>query len=667
MDKNIIKKHLNLTFLSEETVPGISVTASAKKESGKFNKDGVKAIEKDVAAFEKNIKADKDAKGMAQNKFNYDDDFEKTYHDEMEIMNGQEMLQYDSKPNDTFKKRAEEGMSGSARMGNEGGIGNAEAAWGASSDDFGKNLVKRVKASSKKRNEQTPTLNLRGQNIQADMKDHGNRPYALSENNKDNNKPQIKEGMKRLKFKKEFNGVGNALNMIPESYRVDNKQFEMTDGNETYKIRWEGNLTEGRAVVLMASDKRMVNEDMAHMKHLMGYKSQETLGTVKGKARLTENAVFGDIFNKSKALLEGTDIESAKAKTGNLEDIKKKAPEASKHIQGSVSKDKGTQAPSAKEGDLDDAVSHAAEAKKHVEGSVSTEKGTKAPAPKKGEWEAVKKKSADATKHVTMKESFQAEEEEEEEGVEDVATKEVKTEGENIEGKKTKSGHWDEISVPHAAEAKKHIHMGKESKSNLETEAKEEPITEAVTINGITFEPINESWMEEGMYEEGMYEEEMNGEEMGGEENVGELVADKLQDVLSPEELSFLSQAYTKGGKEMVASALEDSSNKGVNEDANTEPPAEGEFGMSRNEIKLRQILDKIILRGALGSLAGILPAAMMGHPFLAIGLGVASLVGCGLKDAAWWKSKATNAADFTIDGESYPHHHSAQDKYGIK
>jgi hypothetical protein len=726
MDKNIIKKHLNLTFLSEETVPGISVTASAKKESGKINKDGVKSIEKDVAAFEKNIKADKDAKGMAQNKFNYDDDFEKTYHDEMEIMNGQEMLQYDSKPNDTFKKRAEEGMSGSAQMGNEGGIGNAEAAWGASSDDFGKNLVKRVKSSSKKRNEETPTLRLRGANIQADMKDTGNRPYALSENNKDNNKPQIKEGMKRLKFKKEFNGVGNALKMIPESYRVDNKQFEMTDGNETYKIRWEGNLTEGRAVVLMASDKRMVNEDMAHMKHLMGYKSQETLGTVKGKARLDENAAFTDIWaktrdlmegegnnfkwvwdkskltrtqynngkqhssqkfktledllaNKEKAdevqkrreekgrdkiehvLKEGEDIESVKAKTGNLEDIKKKAPEASKHIQGSVSKDKGTQAPSAKEGDLDDAVSHAPEAKKHVEGSVSTEKGTKAPAPKKGEWEAVKKKAAEATKHVTMKESFQAEEEEEEEeGVEDVATKEVKTEGENIEGKKVKAGHWEDISVPHAAEAKKHIHMGKESTAKVETEAKEEAITESVTINGITFEPINESWMEEGMYEEGMYEEEMNGEEMGGEENVGELVADKLQDVLSPEELSFLAQAYTKGGKEMVASAIEGTSNESVNEDSNTEPPVEGEFGMSRNEIKLRQILDKVIKTGALGSLAGLLPAAMMGHPFLALGLGVASLVGCGLKDAAWWKGKATN-------GEEYPHHHGAQNKYGVK
>jgi hypothetical protein len=84
--------------------------------------------------------------------------------------------------------------------------------------------------------------------------------------------------MKRLKFKKEFNGVGNALKMIPESYRVDNKVFEMTDGVENYKIRWEGSLTEGKAVVLMASDKNLVNEDMQKMKHLMGYKSQENIG-----------------------------------------------------------------------------------------------------------------------------------------------------------------------------------------------------------------------------------------------------------------------------------------------------------------------------------------------------------------------------------------------------
>ena len=617
MDKNKIKNHLISRFISEETTPGISLTTKIQKDNAKINKDGVKDIEKNLTDMEKSLKKDGvDAKNMPANKFNYDDDFEKTYHDEMEIMNGQEMLQYDSEPSAEYKKRVKAGIEGSSTMGNQGGIGNAQAAWGASSDDFGKDLVKRAKSSSEKRNKQTPTLNLRGRDIQADMKDTGHRPYALSENvestdeknariisgwmaetgvdkvaekllnrysetgmlsdmpdsmeygtainkiisllnkkqftmamksaktsatkldkkamkdhgmfeNNDNNKPKIKEGMKRLKFKKEFNGVGNALKMIPESYRVDDKQFEMTDGNETYKIRWEGNLTEGRAVVLMASDKRMVNEDMAHMKHLMGYKSNETLGLVKGNARINENAVFGDIYNKSKVLLEGADIESVKAKTGNLEDIKKKAPEATKHVQGSVSKDKGTQAPAAKEGDLDDAVSQAPEAKAHVQGSVSTEKGTKAPAAKNGNWEDVKKKSADATKHVTLKESFNDEEEEEEGGEEGVEKNtEVKTEGSDIEGTKaSRTAPWEDHTIGHAPEAKAHVKMGTESKANLETEAKE--MNEGITLGGIRFEPINESYMEEeeeeeeeqdGMVKESEKESEKEEEEEEEEE-----------------------------------------------------------------------------------------------------------------------------------------------------
>ena len=181
----------------------------------------------------------------------------------------------------------------------------------------------------------------------------------------------------------------------------------------------------------------------------------------------------------------------------------------------------GTQAPAAKEGDLDDAVSHAPEAKKHVEGSVSTEKGTKAPAPKNGNWEDVKKKSADATKHVTLKESEEEKEEEEKEDMpkapsheetdanqvteEAEETKEVKTEGSDIEGTKaSKTAPWEDHNVKHAAEAKKHI-------MNM---------SESVTLGGIKFEPINESMyegmdegmyeegMDEGMYEEGLYEED---------------------------------------------------------------------------------------------------------------------------------------------------------------
>jgi hypothetical protein len=569
MDKKIIKDHLTKRFLSEEVTPGISTANKIKKDNAKINKDGVKDEAKNSLDYNKSLKQDKDTSKMAPNKYSYDDKFEKTYHDEMEIMNGQEMIQYDSKPDSRFTERALDAIEGSAKMGNQGGIGNAQATWGASSDDFGKNLVKRIKSSEKKRNEQTPTLNLRGRDIQADIKDTGHKPYAfeksvkegvneltkgyvnkirtkvqdfsndvdspthndpiiknrmslatkklgqyinpeiksyverlgggiedsttsetiiltfpkismnpneqakvyvhvtpnkaklengtikdvsekiqtllpkiiskiqadmaspkepepnspnaLENKNNNNNNPQIKESMKRLKFKSEFNGVGNALKLIPEGYKVDNKVFEMTDGNETYRIRWEGNLSEGKAVVLTASDKKMVNEDINRMKELFGYKSQETLGLVKGNARINENKVFGDIWNKSKQLLgESEEIESADATEGNLDTAVSHAAEAKKHVEGSVSTDKGTQAPKAKEGDASKAVSQAPEAKKHVEGSASAEKGTQAPAPKQGHWEdAAISQAAEAKKHVHLKEAEMEEEMMDEETMED--------------------------------------------------------------------------------------------------------------------------------------------------------------------------------------------------------------------------------------------------------
>lgn len=463
MDKKIIKDHLTKRFLSEEVTLGINMANKIKKDNAKVNNKGVKDEAKDSLDYNKSLKQDKDTSKMAPNKYNYDDKFEKTYHDEMEIMNGQEMIQYDTKPDSRFTERAIEAIEGSAKMGNQGGIGNAQATWGASSDDFGKNLVKRIKASTEKRSKQTPTLNLRGRNIQADLKDTGHRPYAIEEN-KTNNNPQIKESMKRLRFKNEFNGLGNALKLIPEGYKVANKTFEMTDGNETYRIRWEGNLSEGRAVVLTASDKKMVNEDIKRMKELFGYKSQDTLGLVKGNARINENKVFGDIWNKSKELLSEEDIESTNAKESNWEETSKKAPEATKHVQGKTSSDKGMSAPKAKEGDASKAVSQApeskkhmangsakatdntkqrnwdevsggekmietetstpkeghwedtkmsqsTEAKKHVQGSASTEKGTQAPAPKQGHWEDnVKSQAAEAKKHVKMNENMTDEE-----------------------------------------------------------------------------------------------------------------------------------------------------------------------------------------------------------------------------------------------------------------
>jgi len=80
----------------------------------------------------------------------------------------------------------------------------------------------------------------------------------------------------------------------------------MTDGNESYEIRWEGSINEGKAYILKASDKTLMNEDMQRMKELFNFKSQDTLGNLKGSERLNENKQFDTIWNKTKNINEMT-------------------------------------------------------------------------------------------------------------------------------------------------------------------------------------------------------------------------------------------------------------------------------------------------------------------------------------------------------------------------
>lgn len=651
MDKNIIKDYLNKAFLTEakqakpkdndgktakvkeeptqekksakgaQDVPGVKVTSKVNKESGKSNKEGVNAIAKEMEAYEKPLtKPDANSSEMATNKFDYNSEEEKTYHDDMEIMNGMEMLQYDRTPDEQFKTRALEAIEGSSKMGNNPDWANVvEKGWGGDKE-FGKDLAKRIKASVKKRDEQTPTSKMFGNDWEV-IKDEGNRAYAFENTNKkstikefgeqglmnelspelkrkayfdseeqagnawdanqkglynrrrqqsdtfnshinptlqplgdsvakqidptfkciiiksaennvvnvyftpsdwrsapivirveqtgykiekgdamlgnvdrkfDNflNKVQAseiiklhenqnalqesnknkKQPMKRLKFKKEFKGVGNALKLIPESYKVDNKVFEMTDGNESYKVRWEGSLTEGAAVVLTASDKKMVNEDMDRMKALFNYKSQDTLGLVKGKARVDENITFTDIWNKTKKLLgESEDIDGQKADAeGEWDDAGvTHAPEAKKHMVQTSKMENGHQAPKPKEGQWAEIKpSHAADAKKHIQGSVSTDNGHQAPAPKQGHWDEIKIKGTTGVKG-SGESNVKSQSKKPSVGeFSDVkkhapeASKDIQGSTSNDKGTKApapKKGNWDDAKKGQATEAAKHI------------------------------------------------------------------------------------------------------------------------------------------------------------------------------------------------------------------
>lgn len=315
MDKKIIKKHLTEKFsavINEDKTPGIDLANKMKKEETKINKDGVKAIETDVKKQDKNLKKEDNTK-----KFNYSNDTEKEYHDEMETRNGLEMTQFDREPNKEYKDRAKKAIIGDPTMGNGKGA-NAEEIEGVSSDDFGKEFIKKTTDSKKKRDDaEISTIQL-GDDIETLPKNRKSDKYLATENKKIT-KNTI-EPMKRLKFKKEFNGIDNALKLIPESYKINNKEFEMTDGNETYKIRWEGTLTEGQGVVLLANNKKIVNEDIDRMKALFNYKSSDTLGLVKGAARIDENKIFFDVLDKTKKILSENEEEESDDDAPEVED-----------------------------------------------------------------------------------------------------------------------------------------------------------------------------------------------------------------------------------------------------------------------------------------------------------------------------------------------------------
>lgn len=406
MDKNKIKSYLSSNFLTEakETADkpvGLKKTEDIQKANKSINAASLKDVAKDIKANDKALTANKTTNAKEVKKRELDKG-EKETHDNVELFQDTMLaLDYDSPVDDVFKDRFEKSLAGHPTMGNSNEYANVvqDKVWGGD-PNFGQSLVDKTKEMSK---------------VQQNVVGGGNTmlPYGVKNGNfamNENNNINKKDKMKRLVFKKPFNGLSNALDLIPESYRVDDKEFEMTDGNESYKMRWEGTLNEGRAIVLMGSTKELVNEDIAKIKHLMGYSSEKTLGNLKGNQRLDENQRFSDIWGKTKSLLiESEDIDGQDAPEGEWDEETMKAAEATKHVEGSVSKEKNfPNSPAPKHGQFADVKKKATEATKDVEGSVANEKNyPNTPSVKTGEWDkSVKGQAADAKKHIHMHESW---------------------------------------------------------------------------------------------------------------------------------------------------------------------------------------------------------------------------------------------------------------------
>lgn len=445
MYKDLIKKHLNIE-LTESQVPGISITKKIQDETKKANDAALKDEAKKFEEYE-DATAQEDTDSIEPKKNELSSD-EETYHDEMEIMNGQEMIQYGNEPDKKFQERFEQGIEGHPNMGNSPDYANVvPKQQGFSGPDFGKELLKKVKDSVKRRAKAEKRTFSMGDDIEMDDTAISNTKYGFGENvrnnkkvisedvmadknythfaihkstgkiinawnyegydaeelklgkdeyffndlisdfdlpkksdakiitrktldksglnpedinnwyrptneNIKNNKSVIKENkMKRLRFKEPFNGRKNALKLIPEHYKVTNKVFEMTDGNETYKVRWENE----NPVILESKNQDRITEDMDRMKSLMGYNSRDTFGTLKGEERIIENSKMRSFMDKTKGLIsedeEGNRIiglikemedpnnGTTKTETEPGGEINSQAPEAKKDVKDGKGKD----------------------------------------------------------------------------------------------------------------------------------------------------------------------------------------------------------------------------------------------------------------------------------------------------------------------------------------
>jgi len=118
--------------------------------------------------------------------------------------------------------------------------------------------------------------------------------------------------MKKLRFKKPFNGLTETLQLIPKKYMVEGQTFIMSDGKQSLTVRWG----DGKPTILTSEGNDVKTETLDRLKSLMNFNPRETHGNLIGESRIKENDVFSDMINKDTFSLangvepEGDDFKS---------------------------------------------------------------------------------------------------------------------------------------------------------------------------------------------------------------------------------------------------------------------------------------------------------------------------------------------------------------------
>ena len=85
---------------------------------------------------------------------------------------------------------------------------------------------------------------------------------------------------------------------LPSRVKIDETVFAITDGNNYYRLIWEGE-EDGEAVITHEKNTQEINENINKMKHLWDFDSSKTIST-KGVVKETEEEKFKKLFRKIK-------------------------------------------------------------------------------------------------------------------------------------------------------------------------------------------------------------------------------------------------------------------------------------------------------------------------------------------------------------------------------
>ncbi len=275
MKNKFLTKNTKVTIKEETSPNGLKTYEKVHKEDATINKDALKAIGKkledyygdELKELDPVLKVDREQESTG----------DVNVYDVEALGSGMQGLKYDDEGSETFKtfmKRMDDLNDTSEydkEFGTKDGFGET--------DEKNDTYEKLTKASDEyKKNKYD------GENPQHQT------PRVRVTNESKSNK------MKRLNFKNEFTSVEEVKELIPENYKVDEHTFLITDGNQTYKMRWDKSLNE--ATVLNFRNEKSINENVDKMKKLYDFQYGDT--NTKTNDYTKETKVFKTLMESVK-------------------------------------------------------------------------------------------------------------------------------------------------------------------------------------------------------------------------------------------------------------------------------------------------------------------------------------------------------------------------------